>query len=1461
MRNHSFRGANLQYVASPTSLGNLSDVTIAANTNLDLLQYSSTASKWIDIVLLDQDDMSSNSATQPATQQSIKAYVDAQIATEDTIAELNDTTISGPAANDVLQYSGSAWVDRTYAEAGIVSLTGSETLTNKTLTSPTINGGALTALTDLDMTVGNKTIFDTVGSNTLTVGASGTTVSIPGSLTVSGTTTTVSTTNTLIADKLITLNDGGSASSGTGVGIEVEEDSSATGYFKTAADRAGWELKAPSTAGVLSIDPSGNSNTITFGGSGKTFTISETATIDQNLATTASVTFADLTVSGTSTTIGTVTSGVWEGTTVAVAQGGTGATTLNNLITLGTHTTGNYAATITGGTGITSSGATSGEGIAHSLSVDASQTQITAVGTIATGTWEGTTVAVDQGGTGATSLNNLITLSTHTTGNYVATVTGGTGITSTGATSGEGIAHSLSVDASQTQITALGTIATGVWQGTDVGVAYGGTGVSTLTDGGILLGSGSGAITAMAVLADSEMIVGNGSTDPVAESGATLRTSIGVGTSNSVEFAGITGTTIDATTDFTIGDTVITNGVITDSSGLKFTADVYFGADGTNQDVYFYGDTSPKDMTWDAGANALILKDDAAIRFGTGSDSIIKFDGSDTYWDLQAAGTGGLTIALGNSPPAPDQDSIHIWKATAGTVTAASNTLLTLENSGDTVLQLLHGNSDAGIIYGGGQTDTNNYHGILMRGSGDSPASTMQFRIADSNRLNYSAGEFAFQEATNITTTTSDLTLNAAASLNVTLTDDDADAFDMANSAVSYYKIDTRNTVATIAAHDWDTEDAVIASGSTARYYLGIFRPYTLTYTGTTQVTSLVRNVDFGATTITDSSALTVNKATNIYVVAPTEAGSVTLAEASAIRIANASGTPTTQAGIWIEDMTAGATNDYGLYIEDADTYALFVDAGVSRFDGNVSIGATASDSALLHLEKTGTTASPHIRLTESGDAREGSIYNDGAGGIIITEHGTDNTEDSAIVLTDVPKISFKIATATDMHLIANELSLENSTITNVGNSGSDWTAGSLNIQGTGSAILRLQADSDANSTDDAKIVFYNDGTGSGDATWAIGHDGSDSEKFKISQGEQVDTAPKLTIEAAGNVGIGTTSPHGGHADADGANLDIQGNFALVLGSDASAATRTNSTTKNSRIGLAHYTNAEEPMTMMWGEVQNTYSQVTIGGGSSWMNAVEEIRFYTATNTTTTGGTLRAKITDAGDFSLENNDLLNVGASGNDWSANNLSVATTNAGGDNMIKVENSSTAANSNSILYLTADGSDGTSDAFVRFNRQTGTDVNWRLGYDNSNSVAFVLSNSNALGTNDALRVTNATPPVTTYNTTHPTGTFSDYACDDCGKSSNEMFDCCGIVRWRDDVMDFRAMALRDPDALDYMERVGVIERTTDNDGNPEIFTVLGRDFEFAMSAAFQNRERMDAQNEAMDERLKRIEQALGV
>ncbi len=47
-------------------------------------------------------------------------------------------------------------------------------------------------------------------------------------------------------------------------------------------------------------------------------------------------------------------------------------------------------------------------------------------------------------------------------------------------------------------------------------VGNGGIGVTTLTDGGVLLGQGTSAVVAMGVLADGSIIVGDGATDPVA---------------------------------------------------------------------------------------------------------------------------------------------------------------------------------------------------------------------------------------------------------------------------------------------------------------------------------------------------------------------------------------------------------------------------------------------------------------------------------------------------------------------------------------------------------------------------------------------------------------------------------------------------------------------------------------------------------------------------------------------------------------------------------------------------------------------------------------------------------------------------------------------------------------------------------------------------------------------------------
>jgi hypothetical protein len=200
------------------------------------------------------------------------------------------------------------------------------------------------------------------------------------------------------------------------------------------------------------------------------------------------------------------------GTEVAVTDGGTGASTLNNLITMGDHTTGNYVATVTAGTGLTSDGATSGESITHSLSVDASQSQITTVGALNAGSITSGFTSVDVG-SGAITTTGALSIASM-----------GTNWTNAGRTVADmGIVTTIDING--------GTI-NGI---TDLVVADGGTGVSSLTDGGILVGSGTGAITAMAVLADGEMIVGDGTTDPVAESGSTLRTSIGVAIGSDVQ--------------------------------------------------------------------------------------------------------------------------------------------------------------------------------------------------------------------------------------------------------------------------------------------------------------------------------------------------------------------------------------------------------------------------------------------------------------------------------------------------------------------------------------------------------------------------------------------------------------------------------------------------------------------------------------------------------------------------------------------------------------------------------------------------------------------------------------------------------------------------------------------------------------------------------------------------------------
>ena len=209
---------------------------------------------------------------------------------------------------------------------------------------------------------------------------------------------------------------------------------------------------------------------------------------------------------------GNITSG-----TLAVGRGGTGATTLDNLITLGSHTTGNYVQSISGGNGITAGAASEGGtptvaidaktngGLvieSNKLAVDLGASSITG------------TLAVADGGTGATSLNNLITLGSHTTGNYVQSISGGNGITAGAASEGgtptvaidaktngglvieSGFEYNnkLAVDLSASSIT--GTLAVG----------DGGTGQTSYTTGDIIYSNGTNSLTKLGIGTAGEVL-------------------------------------------------------------------------------------------------------------------------------------------------------------------------------------------------------------------------------------------------------------------------------------------------------------------------------------------------------------------------------------------------------------------------------------------------------------------------------------------------------------------------------------------------------------------------------------------------------------------------------------------------------------------------------------------------------------------------------------------------------------------------------------------------------------------------------------------------------------------------------------------------------------------------------------------------------------------------------------------
>ena len=149
-------------VSTTTATETLTNKTLTAPTMTSPVLNTAVSGS----AFLDEDNMASNSATKLASQQSIKAYIDAAITAED----LDITTDSGTIAIDLdsetltiaggtgLASSGSSNTVTLAIDNTVTTLTGTQTLTNKTLTSPVINTPTISNVTATNLVLTDASI-------------------------------------------------------------------------------------------------------------------------------------------------------------------------------------------------------------------------------------------------------------------------------------------------------------------------------------------------------------------------------------------------------------------------------------------------------------------------------------------------------------------------------------------------------------------------------------------------------------------------------------------------------------------------------------------------------------------------------------------------------------------------------------------------------------------------------------------------------------------------------------------------------------------------------------------------------------------------------------------------------------------------------------------------------------------------------------------------------------------------------------------------------------------------------------------------------------------------------------------------------------------------------------------------------------------------------------------------------
>lgn len=298
-------------------------------------------------------------------------------------------------------------------------------------------------------------------------------------------------------------------------------------------------------------------------------------------------------------------------------------------------------------------------------------------------------------------------------------------------------------------------------------------------------------------------------------------------------------------------------------------------------------------------------------------------------------------------------------------------------------------------------------------------------------------------------------------------------------------------------------------------------------------------------------------------------------------------------------------------------------------------------------------------------------------------------------------------------------------------------TSGQVGIGGTASWLLQVMSsvtlipttgdgqiavtNTSATATDCAAIIFLSQTNRRAQITAGKGVNSNDGFLAFSTRENAGGTFPeRMRIDESGKVMIGTTSPI-----STLGGLDIaSGGLTLIMGANNNAqSSRTDATTKAARVGVAHYTNAEEPMAIFSLASSSTDNELDIGGGTATLNASTKIVFYAAANTTTTTGTEMMRIDSSG-----------VSIFGATPAANQLLISKSAAAATILVNIVNSdNTDPNSIAAVRLsTGGGSAG--DPYVRFDI-SGGGASWSAGVDNSDSDKFKIHNASTIATSSLL------------------------------------------------------------------------------------------------------------------------------